>query len=145
MDRHQIIQIATSILKDGHTTEIPAFGISMFPTLLPGDRLVIEPTEVPKIGDIVVFKGKDSLIAHRLVKVIDDQYICLGDSLFSCDPPIKKTDILGRVIQRTRNGKSQSEKHFRFKLTKRIMPHLGKYPRLLIRYSALSYAKLKKL
>nr|WP_319399706.1 S26 family signal peptidase [uncultured Carboxylicivirga sp.] len=142
MDKHKLISITKSLLKEGHTTEIVAHGISMFPTLLPGDTLQIAPNECFDKGDIIVFMGKDSLIAHRVINYKEDEIISMGDSLFIADPCLKQSDILGKVIGRTRKNKFLSIEHWSFRLSKRMMPKIGRYPRLLIRYCALIYTRI---
>ncbi len=144
MDKYTFINIAINLLSEGRTTEIPAYGISMFPILLPGDVLTIHPETYYQTGDIVVFKGASTLIAHRIIKIKDSTITCKGDSMIATDQPLKQSAILGKVIARNRKGKYRSVNHWTFRLAKRIMPHSGKYPTLIIRFLSLVYLKLTK-
>jgi len=144
LDKNSIINIAIELLKEGQTTEILAHGISMFPFLLPGDRLKISPTQTFTNGDIVIYKGAETLVAHRIIKMEKEIVICKGDSLYIPDPSLLKNNILGVVIGRTRNNSYRSFSHWKYKFAKKTMPILGKYPRILIRYTALAYLKIKK-
>nr|WP_321408336.1 S26 family signal peptidase [uncultured Carboxylicivirga sp.] len=143
MDKNDFINIIVDLLKEGKTTEIQAHGISMFPLLLPGDKLKISPEGNYTKGDIIVFKGTETLIAHRIITISDTKVMCKGDSLFSADPILSQQDILGKVIGRTRKNSYQSVNHWIFRISKQLMPHLGKFPRVIIRYNALLYLKLK--
>ena len=52
------IDVVLSVLESGHSVELPATGYSMFPTLRPGDRVVVKPLlkgELPMRGSVVVF------------------------------------------------------------------------------------------
>ena len=51
------IGLIKEVLKTGHSVELPATGYSMFPTLRPGDRVVVKPLakgELPLTGSVVV-------------------------------------------------------------------------------------------
>jgi signal peptidase I len=92
------IRIVRSLLEAGNSVELPASGYSMFPTLKPGDRIIVKPLaerELPTPGSIVVYynyatteknKGiddhglnretpeqdKGSLVLHRLIAITYD-------------------------------------------------------------------------
>ncbi|MCU4163582.1 S24/S26 family peptidase [Carboxylicivirga caseinilyticus] len=142
MDKNDFINIIVDLLKEGKTTEIQAHGISMFPLLLPGDKLKISPERTYAKGDIIVFKGKETLIAHRIISISNTKVICKGDSLFSTDPILSEQGILGKVIGRTRKNSYRSVNHWIFRFAKQLMPRLGKFPRVIIRYTAILYLKL---
>jgi signal peptidase I len=101
------IDVVVSVLESGHSVELPATGYSMFPTLRPGDRVVVKPLlkgEVPGKGSVVVFiddgataqgwngitaqssghraQGKEPtsiMVMHRLIEIISDDS---GQTLF---------------------------------------------------------------
>jgi signal peptidase I len=55
------IDVVLVVLESGHSVELPATGYSMFPTLRPGDRVVVRPLsegELPERGSVVVFIDK---------------------------------------------------------------------------------------
>jgi signal peptidase I len=51
------VGIVIAVLESGNSVELKATGYSMFPTLRPGDRVIVKPLtkgELPKPGDVVV-------------------------------------------------------------------------------------------
>ncbi|MCS6900374.1 MAG: S24/S26 family peptidase [Myxococcales bacterium] len=76
--------ICTS-LKEGRSVTILALGGSMFPTILPGTQLRLEPhpTRRPIVGDLVVVGRPDGGIAiHRAVRVNQaGEVLTWGDAL----------------------------------------------------------------
>jgi len=52
------IGIVIAVLESGNSVELKASGYSMFPTLRPGDRVIVKPItkgELPKPGNVVVY------------------------------------------------------------------------------------------
>ncbi|MBR8536294.1 S24/S26 family peptidase [Carboxylicivirga sediminis] len=111
------------LLQDGHQVEVPAHGISMYPLLHPGDKVVVIP-KLPQTGDIGVFCHQDILIAHRLIKTDNCHYYFKGDALIRSDTPVKAKDVLGTVVARKRNNKTTSTNQLLFRLFKKLMPKL---------------------
>lgn len=93
------IGLVMAVLESGHSVELPATGFSMFPTLRPGDRVIVKPLakgELPLTGSVVVCvdngataqrrngatvqrhnditpeRHNSSLVMHRLVEIISD-------------------------------------------------------------------------
>lgn len=112
------------LLQDGHQVEVPAHGISMYPLLHPGDKLIVIP-QLPKTGDIGVFCHQDILIAHRLIKADNCHYYFKGDALIKSDNPVKASDVLGTVVARKRNNKTTSTNQLLFRLFKKLIPKLS--------------------
>ena len=88
-----------------------AGGVSMLPTLLPGDLLEIERAApaVFAVGDIVLFSRGESLFVHRLIAIDETgvRFSTRGDSMGSCDPEQNRT-FLGRVVSVERRGHKRS-------------------------------------
>jgi hypothetical protein len=86
-----------------------ASGVSMLPTLLPGDLLVIRRTNYDEIsaGDIVLFRRDDSLFVHRVVES-DSASLMTG-----------AIELLGKVISVERDGCSRT-----------VTPRLGLFAKL---------------
>jgi len=90
------IGLVMAVLESGHSVELPATGFSMFPTLRPGDRVIVKPLakgELPLTGSVVVCvdngataqrrngatvqrhnditpeRHNSSLVMHRLVEI----------------------------------------------------------------------------
>lgn len=49
-------------------------------------------------NDIITFKSDENLVTHRVIDIKDDTYITKGDNNNTEDDPIKKDDIIGKVI-----------------------------------------------
>lgn len=73
-------------------------GNSMSPILQDGEIIEIQPDQKTyKKGDIVVFYYKeDSLIVHRILKVINGRYYCKGDNSFRIEDVLYDW-IIGKV------------------------------------------------
>lgn len=80
----------------------------MFPVLNTGDSIIVSPPDNLKKGDIVLYRNKDKLVCHRVVRIFERDgkvfYQTRGDSLFYCDDPVAPDDIIGKVsvIERKR-------------------------------------------
>ena len=94
-------------------------GVSMLPLLRQGkDLFTIEKNNGQryKRGDVVLFaRGSSKYVLHRIIKVLPDEYVILGDNCVSCEKGIKDSDIHGKMISFVRNGKEHSvtEKRYR--------------------------------
>ena len=92
----------------------------MQPTICDGDLIVVEPIAASaiKIGDIILYEGKENVVAHRVVDAKIGQrpktsssvcsphyaFILRGDSSYIDDEPVHAEHILGKVISVERNG-----------------------------------------
>ncbi|CAG1023006.1 signal peptidase I [Methylococcales bacterium] len=82
---------------------IPITGCSMLPLIRSGDIVLVEHgcTGV-RLGDIVVFRFKSKLIAHRVLHKYEGNFgpifITKGDNVLHFDPPISNKEIVGRVL-----------------------------------------------
>ena len=129
-------------LQEGKQVEVPAFGMSMFPLLLPGDVLLVNPVK-PQKGDIGVFIGQRKLIAHRVYKISNNAYHFKGDGLIYPDHPVPYEKVLGTVISRRRNNETKNCKKGWFRVFKRLMPQLTFYTGRLFFYSGRIKTKLR--
>jgi len=81
-------------------------GISMLPSLWPGDILLVRrcrPAELQP-GHIVQYVRDGLLIAHRLDAVCGSHWLARGDRNAYGDPPIFEEQVLGRVVSVERHG-----------------------------------------
>jgi len=70
-DSTKFADLATELLERGHSVRFQAPGRSMHPTIKEGETITVEPTapsEVKK-GDIILYRGESSVIAHRVVRI----------------------------------------------------------------------------
>lgn len=96
-------------LENSYDLQVKTLGYSMFPFIKYGDSITISSLkDSPKIGDLILFKKKEKLILHRLIKIKYNSgpvFITKGDSSFNYDEPIIESEILGKAIEIKRKGK----------------------------------------
>jgi hypothetical protein len=102
--------LAAQVLRSFGTLRLEVTGLSMLPTIWPGDILFIERRDMTEIaaGDIVLFAREGKLIAHRvLYMTAAGELPCAitqGDALLSHDDAISSTELLGSVRRILRAG-----------------------------------------
>ena len=87
---------------------------SMEPTLQINDVLLVKVNEQDlKNEDIIAYKekDKDSIITHRIIKIDNEDIIVKGDANNTVDSPIKKDQVIGKVVK--------------------VFPHLGIWKKIL--------------
>jgi hypothetical protein len=64
--------LISDLLRTGKLVRFRAPGYSMYPTILHGDVITIEPVEpsAVKVGDIALYRNENSVIAHRVIKIL---------------------------------------------------------------------------
>jgi signal peptidase I len=99
------IDIITAVLESGNSVELPATGYSMFPTLRPGNRVIVKTLPkgaLPDPGSVVVYKHGDILVMHRLLEITEDnvnlQFVTRGDSRMESDKPWTQQQFLGVAV-----------------------------------------------
>lgn len=114
-------ELISDLLTDGHKVRFCAPGNSMYPTILNGDEITVESIkpEAINIGDIILYRNKNSVIAHRFVRTENKSeshfqfsvrtpqthFILRGDAAVVFDDPISAEQILGKVIRVEREGR----------------------------------------
>ena len=71
---------------------------SMSPTMEKGDIVIIKIGDEIREKDIITYKKENVFITHRIEKINEDSIIAKGDRHNTEDEPIKKDDIIGRVV-----------------------------------------------
>ncbi len=71
---------------------------SMEPELKVNDLIVVKEFKDYEAGDIVTFDYNGYKVTHRIVSITDNEVITKGDANNTNDKPIKKEDIVGKVI-----------------------------------------------
>jgi polysaccharide export outer membrane protein len=94
----------------GIAAGVPVRGASMHPTLRDGDRVVASPfLGLPLPGQIVLARCAGGLVVHRLidVRLRDGRrlYRLQGDAEPGPDAPVRREDLLGRVVGAWRSGR----------------------------------------
>ena len=116
------------LLTDGNSVKFRAPGNSMYPTICDGDEVTVTPIDAVSIhkGDIVLYRHKSFVIAHRVMRIIERskallrsdledsqnrsssealQYILRGDAAIVFDDPVNADQILGKVTLVERKGR----------------------------------------
>jgi hypothetical protein len=121
-------QLISDLLNEGHHVRFSAPGDSMYPTICDGDIITVAPVNTARvtIGDIILYRQKSGVTAHRVMRIIESgednlssafkashggvsveslQFILRGDAAVVCDDPVGADRVLGKVLQVERDGR----------------------------------------
>lgn len=92
--------VAAETLCRAGRVAIRVYGTSMLGAIWPGDVLVFERCDFEgvRIGEVVLYRRDEQLVAHRVVGISAGELITRGDSLWQNDFPVRGEDVLGRAI-----------------------------------------------
>ena len=76
---------------------------SMSPKIEKWDVIMVKLDTEYKKNDIISYKRDGAIITHRIMEIKDDVYITKGDANNTIDNPVKKEDIVGKVVKIHRN------------------------------------------
>ncbi len=62
------------------------------------DVVIVKLGKSYKKGDIISYNSGDAIVTHRVVEINDDEIITKGDANNANDEPIKKKDVIGKVV-----------------------------------------------
>jgi hypothetical protein len=103
-DREDVkLSLAVDTLRRGGEVRLTAWGMSMLPSLWPGDLLTVQAVSQEKVtlGDIVLVVREKRCFIHRLVEMQVSEngvrVITRGDAMPHDDPPMS-AELRGRVI-----------------------------------------------
>ena len=102
-------ELASDVLRSSGALRLQVGGWSMLPSLWPGDTLIIERVMGGSVvrGDIILFGRDRRLFAHRVVEPMSGAcFLTRGDAMPAADPIVRSEELLGRVSQVERNGRS---------------------------------------
>lgn len=71
---------------------------SMTDTIEIGDIVIVKLDKNIKEEDIITFWQEGSIVTHRIIEINGEEIITKGDNNNSKDKPIKKDDVIGRVV-----------------------------------------------
>jgi signal peptidase I len=103
-------ELAAQVVRSFGILRLEVTGLSMLPSVRPGDILFIERRDMREIaaGDVVLFARQGKLVAHRVrCKATVGgvlHAITRGDALLSPDDPVSPTELLGSVRHILRAG-----------------------------------------
>lgn len=71
---------------------------SMEPYLKVNDIVLIKKSNKYGVSDVITYKYNNSYITHRIMSSEGDEIVTKGDANNTTDEPIKKSDVVGKVI-----------------------------------------------
>jgi len=74
---------------------------SMEDTIMVDDSIIVKKTDNFKIGDIVTYAKDDTYVTHRIIEIDDNYVVTKGDANLKNDPPISKSQILGKFVYKS--------------------------------------------
>ena len=130
---NQLLDFAESLLDDNHTLSFRMMGNSMYPTLKAGELGHVEkcsPKDL-KIGDIVIFKAHDKLVAHRLIDIFQQNeaqiFFAKGDKNHYKDAPFRSEALVGKLVSFQRKNKVIKADSLYMKMQRFISIHLSRF------------------
>lgn len=72
---------------------------SMSGTMEIGDWILVKVTDDVLLNDIITFEQDGAFITHRIIEQYKDTYVTKGDSNNAKDTPIKKEQIVGKLVK----------------------------------------------
>ena len=146
-DAADAIGTIKAVLESGNSIEIPATGYSMFPTLHPGDRVIVKPLtkgELPEPGSVVVYTDGKRLVMHRLIEISQKEgelkFITRGDSQGMIDNPWTQNQLLGVAYSYIKNRKEHHIRSFLpmpgfYRINRRILWLLCRIRRVIEKFT----------
>lgn len=134
--------LVAEALRSWGRLKLRASGISMLPSLWPGDLLTIESHEPEQVepGEIVLYMRGGRFFIHRVVsRGLDAKggfLITRGDCMAENDPPVSRSELLGRIceIQRAESVFVPARKLSSFhRITAYLLCHWSLFRRLTLR------------
>lgn len=72
---------------------------SMYNTLEENDLVIVKITDNVNTNDIISFEQDNNIVTHRIIEINGDTIITKGDYNNYNDEPIKRDNIIGKVIK----------------------------------------------
>ena len=112
LNRENFAELSAELLGRGNRIRFRALGQSMAPRIRDGDVLTVEPATLSdlRVGDVALHRtGDRQLVAHRVVgRRAEDGHPVLrtrGDAVAGAADEVREQDVLGRVVERERDGR----------------------------------------
>lgn len=120
---NDIAPLIAEVVESGGSMKMYPKGISMLPMIRQGkDGVILSPkTERLKKYDIPLYVRDDgAYVLHRVVKVTDDGYTCVGDNQIGVERGVKHESVIAVVSAFTRNDKLYKTTELSYKLYCRV-------------------------
>ena len=104
--------LAAEALRSWGRLRLRARGLSMLPTLWPGDFLTVQSRSAEQIepGEIILYMREGRFFVHRVKSksVAGDEIFLIvrGDCMPDDDPPVRSSEVLGKIVGVQRAGSS---------------------------------------
>lgn len=112
LDNSELVKLCQETLGKGSFFQFRALGGSMFPFIRSGDLLTtkaVNPADL-SVGEVVLYHREGRPFVHRLIKkkAINGSlsFTTRGDHLTFCDPPIRGSQMLAKVVCIERSGRT---------------------------------------
>jgi len=141
LSHHHFVDMSTELLRHGYTVRFRAPGNSMLPTISNGELITVEPVSACdlKRRDIVLYRFKRRIIAHRVVQIrrIEGETPCFilrGDASTACDYPVETHQVLGKVTSVKRGDRTIDLYSRRIRMLLFVHVWIFRLKRWMIRY-----------
>ncbi|MBV70085.1 MAG: hypothetical protein CMH52_01960 [Myxococcales bacterium] len=106
VDAAMTASLSNELLARGQAVQFVARGQSMWPFIMDGDTVHVEPLiHPPRIGDVVLLERTETGPLHRVVAgPRQGRFLIWGDALPRPDAWVRADEIVGRLAQRQRDG-----------------------------------------
>lgn len=84
-------------LAAGERVIVSLVGSSMQPTLVEGDKLLLEKAVELKVGDVVLFRHRGRHLLHRIVAIEGDCYTMRGDNCVT-NEVARREDVVAKLV-----------------------------------------------
>ena len=112
LGQEKFAELAADLLRGGASIRFRALGQSMSPMIRDGDVLTVEPARLEdlRVGEVAFHRiGERQVVAHRVVgrRAEDGRRVLTtrGDAVLGAPDSVSEGDVLGRVIERERDGR----------------------------------------
>jgi signal peptidase I len=100
LDNTVRLGLAIEVLQAFGEIRFVARGLSMLPSILPGDMIVVRKARMNEIraGEVVLYARHDCFYAHRVIRAGGRlTLIARGDAMAEADSAVGESELLGRV------------------------------------------------
>lgn len=149
LKNEQLLDFAETLLNEKNRLSFRMKGYSMFPTLREGDIGTVAKCSGRdvRVGDIVIFRIENKLIAHRLIEVRmqdgEQIFIAKGDKNAFADLPFTEKELEGK-LENVKRGKREFSVNASGMLFRKFMAlNLSKSDSLLNQFFAITHSRFR--
>lgn len=120
----ELMPVILEKLNAGGCVRLPATGMSMAPLFRHmRDEIALESVEgrtLKKYDMILYRRDNGQYVLHRIVGYAEGGYILRGDAQYADESPVRRDQVIARVVRYKRNGKEHTCEEKAYKLYVRI-------------------------